>query len=106
MMREERLHQVLCELRADDARTEHEHVHIVVLHALMRGIGIVAHRRPDPRQLICRHARPDPAAADEHAALGLAVQHCPAHGFGKVWIVGWVFIERADIQHIVSQRAQ
>src|SRR6266436_7956302 len=33
---QKRLHQILGELRADDARTEHEHVHVVVLHALMR----------------------------------------------------------------------
>src|SRR5579871_2468555 len=36
----------------DNARAQHEHVHLIVLHALMRGISIVAEAGADSRQLV------------------------------------------------------
>src|SRR5262245_56605117 len=41
---QECLHQIFGKLRADDARTEDQNVHVVMLHALMRRIRIVADR--------------------------------------------------------------
>src|SRR3972149_1618025 len=38
----ERFHQFPGQRRSDDAGAHHEHVHIVVLHALVRRVGVVA----------------------------------------------------------------
>ncbi len=61
--REERANQVLGELHADHAFAEHEDVHVVVLHALVRGIGVVAQARANAR---------DPVRGDRgaHGARG------------------------------------
>ena len=50
--------------RADDPGAQRQHVHIVVLDALMRGIRVVANRRSDAAHLVGRDARPDPRPAD------------------------------------------
>ena len=47
--REEGAHELRRELAADHLRAEAEHVHVVVLDALVRGVGVVADRRSDPR---------------------------------------------------------
>ena len=49
--REEGSHELPGELPADDLRAEAEHVHVVVLDALMRGVGVVTDRRADPGDL-------------------------------------------------------
>src|SRR3954447_8646802 len=67
--RDERANQLRRERRPDDLGAEAEDVHVVVLHALVRGVDVVAHRRADARDLAGRDARADPGAADEPAAL-------------------------------------
>src|SRR3954454_15453012 len=59
------------ERRADDLRAETQHVHVVVLDALVRAVGVVAHRRADAGHLARGDGRADAGAADEHGALGL-----------------------------------
>ena len=61
------------ELFAYDAGTHHKDIHIVVFHALMARVGVVADSRANSDELVGRHARPDPAAANEHSALGAAI---------------------------------
>src|SRR5262249_3973786 len=46
-----------------------QHVHVVVLDALARGEGVVAHRRAGARDLAGRHRRADAAAAEDDAAV-------------------------------------
>src|SRR5437773_4829238 len=58
-------HQLHGEGRTDDPSAQDEHVHVVVLDPLMRRVGVVADRGPDPRQLARRHRGPDAAAADQ-----------------------------------------
>src|SRR5829696_991642 len=71
---QEGAHEVGRELGADDLGAEAEHVHVVVLHALVGGIDVVADCRPDPGHLASRHRGTDTGAADEHAALRIAGQ--------------------------------
>src|SRR5437763_11572013 len=48
---EERADEVGGELRAHDVGAEAEHVHVVVLDALVRGVDVVADGGADPRHL-------------------------------------------------------
>src|SRR4051794_31896780 len=67
-------YQLRRERRPDDLGAEAEDVHVVVLHALVRGVDVVAYRRADPGDLAGGDARADTGAADEDAALGIAAQ--------------------------------
>jgi hypothetical protein len=60
-------------LGPDDPRPERQHVHVVVLDALMRGIRVVADRRSDAAHLVDRDARADTRAADEDPTVRLTV---------------------------------
>src|SRR5207249_708042 len=70
---EERADQIGGEQRADDVRAETEDVHVVVLDALVGRVDVVADRGANSIQLAGRDGRSDARAADEDAALGLAV---------------------------------
>src|SRR5882757_4475550 len=72
---EESFHQVLRQHYSHYAGTKHQHVDVVVLYALVRGISVVAHAGADAWNLVRRHAGAHSAAADEHAALGFFVDH-------------------------------
>src|SRR3972149_5397851 len=52
---------------ADAARAQAEHVHIVVLHALARGVRVVAEGGADAAHLVRGDAGADAAAADDDA---------------------------------------
>src|SRR4051812_24548953 len=69
------------------ARTEREDVHVVVLDALVRGIGVVADRRPDARHLAGRDRRADAGAADEDPAVRSPGPDRRADGLREVRIV-------------------
>ena len=58
---------------ADDPRAEGQHVHVVVLDALVRRVRVVAHGGPHAADLVRGHARADAGAADEDPAIDLAV---------------------------------
>src|SRR5258708_4243703 len=103
---EERFYEILGQHWADDPRAEHQHIDVVVLHTLMRGIGIVTHAGTDTRQFVGGDAGADATAADEHAALGFFVEDRAADRLGEIGIVRGVFVEGADVEHFVTQRAQ
>src|SRR5579885_635130 len=69
---EKRLHQLARERRPHDLGAEAEHVHVVVLDALVRAVGVVADRRADAGELAGGDGRAHSRAADEDAARGLA----------------------------------
>ncbi len=71
--RQKRAHEVGGEARPDDLRAETEDVHVVVLDSLVGGVDVVADGCPNPGDLARGNRRADAGAADEHAALGLAV---------------------------------
>src|SRR5438034_5360249 len=68
---EERRQEVAREGRPDDFRAEAEHVHVIVLHALVRGVDVVADGRANPRELAGRHRSAHAGPADEDAELGV-----------------------------------
>src|SRR3954469_23757387 len=69
---EERARELGGELGAHDFRPEAEHVHVVVLYALVRRVDVVADRRADPWKLVRRDRRADARPTDEQRALGCA----------------------------------
>src|SRR3954453_7008607 len=60
-------------LGADDLRAQAEHVHVVVLDALVRGVDVVADGRANPGDLAGGNRRADAGAADQDAAVGAAL---------------------------------
>src|SRR5690242_446895 len=69
---EERGHELPGEGGADHLGAEAEHVHVVVLDALVGAVGVVADRRPDPCLLARGDGGADAGPADEHGPLGVA----------------------------------
>ena len=57
-------------------------------------------------QLVGGHAGANPAAADQHASFSAAIENGATDGFGKIWIVGRILVERADVQNFMTQGAQ
>src|SRR3990172_8110930 len=57
------------QLGPDHPRSQTQHVHVVVLHALPGGEGVVTGRRADARHLVRHDTRADAAAADEQASI-------------------------------------
>ena len=53
------------------ARSDRDRVGVVVLHALVGGVDVVAQGAADTRDLVGRHHGTDPGAADQHGPLGL-----------------------------------
>src|SRR5256714_6160491 len=71
---QERADEVGGERRPHDLRAQAEHVHVVVLDALVRGVDVVADRGADSGQLAGRDRGADARAADEDGPLGLAAR--------------------------------
>src|SRR3954451_22838780 len=63
-------HELARQRRAHDLGAEAQHVHVVVLDALMRAVGVVTDRCPDARHLARGNRRAHARAAHEHRALG------------------------------------
>jgi len=87
-----------------DSRPEAQDVHVVVLHALVSRVRVVAHCRPDSPHLVCRDRRPNATAADEHAAVGAARRHEIGQRFGIVGVVvGGIVGIGPDIRDLMAK---
>ena len=84
---QERSHELSRELCTDDFRPDAEHVHVVVLDALVRGVRVVADRRADARQLACCDGGADAGSAHQHAALRVSLEDRVAELLGLVRVV-------------------
>src|SRR5579875_822539 len=90
---------------SDHAPAHHQNIHIIVFDALVRGICVVAKAGADAGNLIGRHRRPHPAAADEYAPVGAPFDHSQTHGFGKVGIIDGILAVGAYVENLVAQVA-
>ena len=68
--------------RANHARADAQHVHGVVLHCLMCGVGVVADGGADARKLVRGDRDPGAAPADDDAAIGMAIEYRLRNRFG------------------------
>jgi polyphosphate glucokinase len=55
---------------ADVVTAEHQHVHVVVLNARVRRIGVMAQSGANPWNFVRGHRRANPASTQQDAALG------------------------------------
>ncbi len=101
-----RPHELDRQLRPDNAGAERQHVHVVVLHALVRRVGVVTHGRADARHLVRGDRRADAAAAEDDPSLGRAVDNAQADGFGEIRIIDRLLVKRALVDHLVAQAQQ
>ncbi len=107
MRAEEESHEIGGQLGADHVRTQAEHVHVVVLDALVGGIRIVADGSADPRQLRGGDRGADTGAADQDAALGLPRADRLAELARLVWIVDpHGTVGDAEVDGIVAENSE
>src|ERR671930_1246732 len=74
-------------LRSDDPRAKAQHVHIIVLDALVRGVVVVAQPGANTGELVRRYRYADAAAADDDRALRMPLPHRLTHELGKIRVV-------------------
>ena len=98
--------EFLGESDSDDSRAEHEHVHIVMFDALMRGVGIVTESGSDAGDFVGGDGGADTAAADENTSFGFPGDDGFAQGFGEIGVVGRIGVEGADVENIVTELLQ
>ena len=94
------VHQFARQFAADDATAEHEHVHVVVLDPLVRGIGVVAQAGADSGDAVGRHRGADAAAAQDDPAIGAVFAQCGADRRRVVCIIDGLAGMGADIEHL------
>ena len=83
---------------------EGQHVHVVVLDALVRGVRVVADGRADAADLVGGDARADARAADEDAAVRLAAGDRQPEPLGEVRVVvGRVRAVAAQVDPLVVE---
>jgi len=96
------VHEIECYIRPDDARPEHEDVHIVVLNALLRRVVVMAHRSAYAFEFVGGDGNTDAAAANQNAAIRLAALHLLCNQGGKIGIiVGLPRLMRPNIGDVV-----
>ena len=94
--------EIFGKLGADNPRAQHEDVGIVMLHALMRGICVMAKAGTDAGNFVGGHRGAYTASADEDATLGIATQDAQADGFGEVRIIDRLRIGGADVLNLMA----
>lgn len=87
---EEPRHQFLGESGADNPRSEAEDVHVVVLHHLVGGVGVVGNRGPDAGELVGGDRGPGAGTADDDPAIGATVEDRLGHGRCIVGVIDWL----------------
>ena len=84
---QKRVHQLKRKAWPNDPRAQAEHVHVVVLHSLMRAVGVVAHACAYAAKFVGRRRNADAAAADQKSTLGPAGLHGFGHQLGVIRII-------------------
>src|SRR6266508_5405571 len=98
-------HELGGQLGPPDLRPEAEHVHVVVLDALMRRVGVVADRCANSHELGGRDGRADARSAHEHAALGVAGADRVAHLARLVGVVDPLGVGVGpEVDRVVAER--
>ena len=86
----------------DDTRAETEHVHIVVLDRLPRGIAVVADGGADAGKFVCGNGDAGAATAHDDAAIRVSIAQGCGHGFGAVGIIDGSGGVGSEVEHIMA----
>src|SRR5579863_7472607 len=73
--------------RADDSRAQHQHVHVIVLHALVRGVGVMTDAGAHAGNFICRDAHAHARSTDDDAARSHTRFDSLAHLLAEVGVI-------------------
>ena len=91
------------ERRSDDASAECEHIHLVILDALMRRECVVTERGANSNELVRGHRGTDAASAQENAAFGASLENSARYTFGEIRVVVLRGnLERTTIERLVA----
>src|SRR3954447_11204139 len=89
-----------------DARAEAQHVDVVVLHGVMRGVGVVRRAGPDAGDLAGGHSDAGARAADDDRAVRAALADGLPRHLRCVRVVNGVRREGAEVERLVPGRLQ
>ena len=103
---QERANQLAGELDADDTTAEHQHVHVVVLDALVRRIGVMAQSGANPGNPVRGHRCANAAPAEQDAALGPVLAQGSTDGLRIVGIVHRIGAVGAQVEDLAMLRGQ
>lgn len=96
------LQDIECKCWPNDASAQAKDIDVVMLNALMRGIGVVTKRRPNSTQLVGCHTGADTAATDQDAPLDPSFLHGFSDRFGVVREIDRVRAMGSQIKDFVS----
>lgn len=94
---QERRDDLESQFAADDSATNAQDIHVVVLHPLACGIGVVADRRPDASDFIGCNTDADAAAANQKAAIGFATVDSLGDFDREIGIIAGGFVIRSAV---------
>ena len=103
---QECLHQLAGKLDTDDTTAEHQYVHVVVLDALVRRVGVVTQSGANPWNPVRGHRRANTAPAEQDAALGPVLAQGSTDGLGIVGIVHRIGAVGAQVEDFPIVRGQ
>lgn len=95
--------QFFGKLDADDARTENENIHIVMLDALMRGVCVMCKAGANAGEFVRGYGSSHAAATNQNAAIDARLANGEANCFGVVGIIHWIGAIRSEIGDVMSQ---
>src|SRR5215472_17819890 len=98
--------QVLGQLNSDDARAQDQHVDVVMLHALMRGVAVMADPGADSRNLVGGYRSAYTASAEDDAAIAFAGEKALGYFLREVGIIDRRSAAGARIFHCMSVLTQ
>lgn len=92
--------------RTDDAAAQHEDVHIVMLHALMGRVNVMAESGANAVEFIGRDGSADTRAAEENASVGSAIQNGAPNLRGVVGVVYGLGGVRAEVNYFMAETTE
>jgi hypothetical protein len=98
--------QLAAKLRTDDAAAEHEDVHVVVLDALVRRIGVMAKPGANPWNPVCGHRCANAAPTEQNPALCSVLVQGSTDGSCIIGIVHRIGVVGAQIEDLAMLRGQ
>src|SRR6185437_14130547 len=98
--------KILGQFRPDHASAEDKDVHIVMLHALMCGISIMAKTGPNAGKFVGSHGRTHAATANQDTAFAVALHDVECQSLSEIGIVYRVCAVRSQVIHRVPLLTQ
>src|ERR1035437_2828935 len=104
---DKRIHNFVRQRGPDNSRAKRDHVHIVMLHALVCRVSVVAHPGTDTRNLVRRHTHTHTRAADENPTRRYARLERVAHLLRKVRVIVWrIAVESSQVDDLMALLGQ